>query len=68
MCPIIIFIQIKYRNRQQEVYKDKRIIIKMIMEIIDSNGYITEIIRYEQKKKNNKNRKIKIKKIQIEII
>ena len=38
------------------------------MEIIDSNGYITEIIRYEQKKKNNKNRKIKIKKIQIEII
>ena len=32
------------------------------MEIIDSNRQITNIIRYEQKKKNNnKNRKTKIK-------
>ena len=28
-------IKIKYRNRQQEVYKDKGIIIKMIMKIIN---------------------------------
>ena len=56
-------IKIKYRNRQQEVHKDKGIIIKMIMKIIDLNGWITKIIRYEQKNKNkNKNRKIKIKK------
>ena len=27
--------KIKYRNRQQEVYKDKGIIIKMIMKIIN---------------------------------
>ena len=26
--------KIKYRNRQQEVYKDKGVIIKMIMKII----------------------------------
>ena len=27
--------KIKYRNRQQEVYKDKGVIIKMIMKIIN---------------------------------
>ena len=31
------------------------------MKIINLNRWVTEIIIYEQKKKNNKNRKIKIK-------
>ena len=31
------------------------------MKIINLNRWVTEIIRYEQKKKNNKNRKIKLK-------
>ena len=31
------------------------------MKIINLNGWVTEIIGYEQKKKNNKNRKIKLK-------
>ena len=54
-------IKMKYRNRQQEVYRLRKKIIKIIIKIINSNGQITKIIRYEQKNKNNKNRKIKIK-------
>ena len=51
----------RIQKQTQEVYKDKGIIIKMIIKIINLNQWVTEIIIYEQEKKNNKNRKIKIK-------